>query len=60
MSRNESKWALKRSRARLRSQIDVVAENVMEAERELKSGELCVGGVCGGVEMDVIRRKVGF
>lgn len=38
----------------------MVAENVIEAERELKSGEICVGGVCGGVEMDVIRRKVGF
>lgn len=51
---------MKRSRARVRSQLDVVAENVMEAGRELNSGEICVGGVCGGVEMDVIRRKVGF
>lgn len=32
----------------------------MEEGREMGSGEIWVGGVCGGVEMDVIRRKVGF
>lgn len=38
----------------------MVPENLREAERGAGSGEIWIGGVCGGVEMDVIRRKVGL